>query len=307
MNTAGGQTDGQASGQTDGQPDVQPLARQRRHTLYFQRGLRSAAPVFLDTEVDMERVQRTRERARAAGGSLSVVTCVLHAAARVLADHPRANAAIRGERRPKVARYRRVNAKVAFDKTLDGQRIVLTAVLPDADGLSLEEIQDWVGEARRADAASAPQFQGARILQRLPWPLGPAALAMGTRSFAKRAETVGTFAISSLGHRSVDGFHSLGGTTVTLGLGRVADRPVAREGRVLVAPVMRLNLAFDHRVIDGAEAADVLGDLKDRLEAFGAEPFAEPLTEPRAEPLAEPLAEPAGAGSTAAERTGAGR
>lgn len=51
-------------------------------------------------------------------------------------------------------------------------------------------------------------------------------------------------------------------------MGRIADRPVARDGAVVIAPVMRLSLAFDHRVIDGAEAADVLTEIKDALEAY---------------------------------------
>lgn len=271
-------------------PDAAPLPRQRRHTFYFQRELRSAAPVFLDTEVDMSRIRQVRAKARAAGGSVSAVSCVVYAAARVLAEHPQANAAIRGGRRPRVARYRQVNAKVAFDKTLDGQRIVLTAVLPEVARLGLAEIQTWIDELRRADPAVAPQFAGARILHRLPWPLGPLALRAGTRSLAKRADTVGTFAVSSLGHRPVDGFHSLGGTTVTLGLGQTADRPVARDGRVLIAPVMRLNLAFDHRVIDGAEAADVLADVKDRLEAFPLEGFGGPITSGRLTVVESPAA-----------------
>jgi len=84
----------------------------------------------------------------------------------------------------------------------------------------------------------------------------------------------GTVAVTSLGHRPVDGFHSVGGTTITLGLGRIVDRPVVRAGEITVAPVMRLNLAFDHRVIDGAEAADVLAALKQSLESFTAEPAA---------------------------------
>jgi pyruvate/2-oxoglutarate dehydrogenase complex dihydrolipoamide acyltransferase (E2) component len=40
-----------------------------------------------------------------------------------------------------------------------------------------------------------------------------------------------------------------------------------REGRIVVAPVLRLSLAFDHRVIDGAEAADVLTEVKEALES----------------------------------------
>jgi pyruvate/2-oxoglutarate dehydrogenase complex dihydrolipoamide acyltransferase (E2) component len=55
-------------------------------------------------------------------------------------------------------------------------------------------------------------------------------------------------------------------------MGQVADRPVARRGEVVVVPAMRLSLAFDHRVIDGAEAADVLGEIKEALENFKGEP-----------------------------------
>ena len=61
---------------------------------------------------------------------------------------------------------------------------------------------------------------------------------------------------------------SAGGTAVTLCAGRVVDRPVVRDGAVVPAPVMQLGLTFDHRVIDGAAAADVLSDLHDTMEAF---------------------------------------
>jgi pyruvate/2-oxoglutarate dehydrogenase complex dihydrolipoamide acyltransferase (E2) component len=44
---------------------------------------------------------------------------------------------------------------------------------------------------------------------------------------------------------------------------------VAADGKVVVAPMMRVALTFDHRVIDGAEAADVLTDLKQHMEQFG--------------------------------------
>jgi pyruvate/2-oxoglutarate dehydrogenase complex dihydrolipoamide acyltransferase (E2) component len=66
----------------------------------------------------------------------------------------------------------------------------------------------------------------------------------------------------------VEAFRSVGGTTITLGLGATADRPAVRDGRVVVAPVLPLSLAFDHRVIDGAEAADVLAEIEEGLESF---------------------------------------
>jgi pyruvate dehydrogenase E2 component (dihydrolipoamide acetyltransferase) len=41
-----------------------------------------------------------------------------------------------------------------------------------------------------------------------------------------------------------------------LSIGRVADRPVVRDGEVTVRPVGYVALTFDHRVVDGARAAE---------------------------------------------------
>ena len=40
-----------------------------------------------------------------------------------------------------------------------------------------------------------------------------------------------------------------------LSVGRVAERPVVRDGQVTIAPVGYVALTFDHRVVDGARAA----------------------------------------------------
>ncbi|MFI9549868.1 2-oxo acid dehydrogenase subunit E2 [Streptomyces sp. NPDC052016] len=246
-----------------------PVPRQRRQTLYFLEQIRSFSPVFLDTEVDMGEVLRHRDTAREAGRRYSVVTYVLHAGARVLAAHPQANAAIHGRALPRVAHYTEVNAKLALDRTLDGQRAVLSAVLPDLAKADLAHIQQQVSHYRDGDAERMPEFAGVRRLQGLPVPVGRFAFRRFVRPLTRRADVFGTFAVTSLGHRAVDSFHSVGGTTVTLGVGRILDRPVVRDGTVTSAPVMRLSLAFDHRVIDGGEAADILTEIKDALERFG--------------------------------------
>jgi pyruvate/2-oxoglutarate dehydrogenase complex dihydrolipoamide acyltransferase (E2) component len=246
-----------------------PVVRQRRQTLYFLEQIRSFAPVYLDTEVDMGQVVRHREAARSAGTHYSVVSYVLLAGARVLAAHPQANAAIRGRRFPRVAHYPQVNAKLALDRTLDGQRAVLSAVLPDLAKAGLDHIQAQVDHYRDGDAEQMAEFAGVRRLQGLPVPIGRIAFRRFVQPLARRAEVFGTFAVTSLGHRAVDGFHSVGGTTVTLGVGRILTRPVVRDESLATAPVLRLNMSFDHRVIDGGEAADILTEIKDALELFG--------------------------------------
>ncbi|MET7711443.1 2-oxo acid dehydrogenase subunit E2 [Streptomyces sp. NPDC005407] len=249
---------------------IAAIARERRHTLFFLDEIRPFAPVHLDTEVDMSGVLAHREAHRG-DSRLSVVTYVLHSAARVLAAHPEANAAIRGRRRPKVARFGEVSGKIALDKQIGGRRVVVSAVLPDLDRADLKGIQHEVERYRDGDPETMPQFASMLMLHRLPAPVARVLYRRAVRPLLQHPRFFGTFSVTSLGHRAVDGFHSVGGTTVTLGVGRITDRPVVRDSEVTSAPVMRLNLTFDHRVIDGAEAADILTEVKELLEGYSGE------------------------------------
>lgn len=249
------------------------VERRRRHTLYFLEWAARQRPVHLDTEVDMTRVQQHRAAARESGVRYSVVSYLLLAAGRALHSHPRANAAMApgwpgALRRPRVMRFGTVTGKLALDRDVGGERAVLSALVPGLESAGLERIQQRVDRYRGQGAAGLPEFEGVRKLGRLPSPLGRAAFAAALRGTRRRSGLFGTVSVSSLGHRPVDGFHSAGGTAVTLCAGQIAERPVVRAGRIVAAPVMRLGLTFDHRVIDGAEAADVLSHVRLTLEDF---------------------------------------
>ncbi|WP_147802451.1 dihydrolipoamide acetyltransferase family protein [Alkalicoccus halolimnae] len=47
-----------------------------------------------------------------------------------------------------------------------------------------------------------------------------------------------------------------------LGLGRISEKPVVKDGEVVIAPVLALSLSFDHRIIDGATAQHALNHIK---------------------------------------------
>ncbi|KZE63368.1 branched-chain alpha-keto acid dehydrogenase subunit E2 [Fictibacillus phosphorivorans] len=47
-----------------------------------------------------------------------------------------------------------------------------------------------------------------------------------------------------------------------LGIGRIAEKAVVKDGEVIVAPVLALSLSFDHRLIDGATAQNALNHIK---------------------------------------------
>ena len=77
-----------------------------------------------------------------------------------------------------------------------------------------------------------------------------------------------TFSISNLGMFDVDSFNAIiyPPHAAVLAVGTVKEQPVARGGQVVVAQVMKGTLSVDHRVADGAEAAQFLMEIKRLLE-----------------------------------------
>ncbi len=51
-----------------------------------------------------------------------------------------------------------------------------------------------------------------------------------------------------------------------VGLGRISDMPVVKDGEIKIRKMLHLSVTFDHRVLDGAEAAMFVNDLKELLE-----------------------------------------
>ncbi|MBW8348688.1 2-oxo acid dehydrogenase subunit E2 [Bacillus sp. IITD106] len=47
-----------------------------------------------------------------------------------------------------------------------------------------------------------------------------------------------------------------------LGIGRIAEKPIVRNGEIVAAPVLALSLSFDHRIVDGATAQNALNQIK---------------------------------------------
>jgi pyruvate dehydrogenase E2 component (dihydrolipoamide acetyltransferase) len=51
-----------------------------------------------------------------------------------------------------------------------------------------------------------------------------------------------------------------------LAVGGIADKPVAVDGELVIRPICSLSLTYDHRIIDGAPAAEFIRDIKRILE-----------------------------------------
>jgi pyruvate dehydrogenase E2 component (dihydrolipoamide acetyltransferase) len=80
--------------------------------------------------------------------------------------------------------------------------------------------------------------------------------------------TGATFTITNLGSYGIDAFTPIINSPQIgiLGVGRVVEKPVVYQGEITKRSMMFLSLTFDHRVIDGAPAAEFLRTVKDHLE-----------------------------------------
>jgi pyruvate dehydrogenase E2 component (dihydrolipoamide acetyltransferase) len=152
-----------------------------------------------------------------------LVPLTLKAAAEALKEFPELNARLEGREIVYLDRY-----DLGF--AVQTEQGLVVPVVRDVDSRSLEEVD--VEVHRLAEAARAGELK-------------PEELRGSTFSVTSAGKLAGLFQTPIVNHPEVG----------ILSLGRIADRPVVRDGEILVRPVGYLALTFDHRVVDGARAA----------------------------------------------------
>ena len=153
--------------------------------------------------------------------------------ARVLRKHPRMNASYIGA-------GIRNNAEINMGIAMAVNGGVVAPVIHDADKTSLAGIA--VQRRDLTDRARAGRLRPADL-------------------------SGGSFTISNLGMFGVDSFSAIiiPPQAGILAVGRIAERVVALDGRPQIRSMMTLTLSSDHRVVDGARAAEFLQDLADAI------------------------------------------
>jgi pyruvate dehydrogenase E2 component (dihydrolipoamide acetyltransferase) len=195
----------------------------------------SAPHFYLLREVDAGRLGSWREVARGRlGREVSVTDLLVRATAAALGDRPRLNAAWADG---SIHQNDEVNVGIAV-AVEDG---LVVPVIHGADRIGLGAIAE-----RREDIVAR------------------------ARESALRPEDVerGTFTISNLGMFGVDAFNAVVNPpqAAILAVGRIVDRVAAHDGAPVVRPTMVLTLSCDHRVVDGARAAQFLDALATLIE-----------------------------------------
>jgi len=166
---------------------------------------------------------------------VSITDLLIKITAKTLEMYPHINAAL-SENSIKVFKHINIGVAVALEKGL------VVPVVKDANQKSLHSISKEVKE-----------------------------LAARTREnkLAQEDMTGGTFTISNLGScNSVDFFTPIINQpeSAILGVGRTVETPVVVDGQIVIRSMMGLSLSADHRVIDGAPAAEFLAAIMRLIE-----------------------------------------
>jgi pyruvate dehydrogenase E2 component (dihydrolipoyllysine-residue acetyltransferase) len=207
---------------------------------------RTAAHVTSFFEIDLTRIARIRQRARAefeaqTGQRLTYLPFIIKAVVDGLKAHPVLNAAVAGTNIIYRKQYN-IGIAVALDWGL------LVPVIKNADDLSLtgitKQLNDLADRAR-TKRLNPQDVQGATFSITNPGVFGS---LMGTPIIPL-------------------------GTSAILGLGAIEKRPkvmVGSEGEdtIAIRTCAYFSLSFDHRIVDGADADKFLADLKKTLESY---------------------------------------
>jgi len=193
-------------------------------------------------EADFTRLNELRKKFAAKyekqGARLTLTPLVLKAVAGTLKKHPLFNSSL-DEAANEIVLKEYCHIGVAVDT----EQGLLVPVIRDVDKKSIldlaKELEQLAAKARDRKI-SAEELKG------------------------------GTFTISNQGAIGGAHFTPIVNTpeVAILGLGRGAMKPVARDGKVVIRMMTPLGLSYDHRVIDGAEAARFIVDLVAALQDF---------------------------------------
>jgi pyruvate dehydrogenase E2 component (dihydrolipoamide acetyltransferase) len=153
-----------------------------------------------------------------------LVPLVLEAVVAALREFPELNARVEGEDLVLLDRYD-IGVAVQTDQGL------VVPVVHGCDRLSLEQLDSEV--RRLVEAANAGTLK-------------PEELRGGTFTVTSAGKAAGLFVTPLINHPEV----------AILGIHRIADRPVVRDGELAVRRMGNVSVTFDHRVIDGKRAAE---------------------------------------------------
>ena len=194
--------------------------------------LQSMAQVTLTTEADVTELVALRDRLKQ-DFEATYTDLIVKAAAMALVKHPRLTATLAGEA-IQVSDEINIGVGVALQEGL------IVPVIRHADRLNVQEISAAVRELAakaRADSLDLDEVTG------------------------------GTFTITNLGAYGIDAFTPIINPpeAAILGVGRIVEKLVIYRGDVARRSMMVLSLTFDHRLVDGAPAAEFLQSLADIL------------------------------------------
>jgi hypothetical protein len=164
---------------------------------------------------------------------------------------------------PQLYEYPTSIANIIIERTYCGESCVLSLLVNDVDKMPLSQFSNLLKRAATAPIDEIKVFRRALQISKLPRPLRRALWWVGLNWGRQRANYFGTFGLSVYSALKAESLHPLSPVTTLLNYG-----PISPGGDVDV------RIIYDHRVMDGATVARVLGRLEEILNTVIVEELA---------------------------------
>ncbi len=226
---------------------------------------RGSVPAYLLMDIDMTWAENLRGQFKQIGRKLTVTAILLKAIGVAQRAHPDSRTAPLPFGRRAILHD--IVAGFTVERFIGSQPAVYFGAIAAPDSKPLEEISDELKSYGEHDMSDVQHLATQHWFNYMPWLFRQVIIWFGQHFPAFRLRHMGaTFGLTSLGKFGVKALVPPCVSTSTFGIGEVEYRPVVRDGKVVIRPMMTITLNFDHRMIDGAPAARFLHDIRGLME-----------------------------------------
>jgi pyruvate/2-oxoglutarate dehydrogenase complex dihydrolipoamide acyltransferase (E2) component len=222
-------------------------------------------PVPLFYDIDVSWAEALRKRYASLGHKVTITSIMLKAIALAQREHPlsRTQQLTTG----KLITLNQITAGFTVERNVNGTPAVFFGTIENADNKSILEIAAELRAYSKDPIESIPQLKLQMQCLNYPNWVRKLVLHLGLLFPALRMKIIpASFGLTSVGRWGCKTGIPPCITTTSFGVGKVFDRAIVVNRKIVIKPLLSVTYVFDHRILDGGPACRFMRDLTGLLE-----------------------------------------
>jgi pyruvate dehydrogenase E2 component (dihydrolipoamide acetyltransferase) len=230
--------------------------------------------VYGSLDIDVTDAKRFIDEKREAGTKITMTHLVTAVVSRAVAfDVPEMNCFIR---RGRVIGRKRLDVMVPV--AMNGEAGVTSVIIKDGHARTVSSLAAEIREKAKVarGGVESKAAQNKYLLNRIPWPLRrpiflilkwiTVDMGIEIKALGLSAHSFGSFVVSDIGSHGLKtgmtGLMPAAKVPAVIVLGKVEEKPVVRNGEIVVRTILPLTGTFDHRIVDAAQIGKLARGIK---------------------------------------------